>query len=149
MAISSGFKTKVELDLPTDDQIVLDLEELVRLAAKSFVHASSSRIPKFSGQARGTLLNLADSIGAGLKSGPPSISAQQGRKIPAGQSSASGRALSFYQIRTVGTEVEFLWETSVPYFERWGWDASKEGGKAFFQRLDELIDDNPPGFNNG
>lgn len=121
---------------PTYEKIIKeDLREIFEKAAKVFVRVASSRIPKLSNQARGTLLDLADFVGTQLASGP----APRSTRAPRGQSASTGRAQSFYQLDFN----RFEWGTTVPYFEKHDdeeWRAIEAATEAFITEVEFLLD---------
>lgn len=111
-----------------------ELDFIMVQSAKKFVRAASSRIPKLSGQARGTLLNLAGFVGTQLVAGPDPRSI----RAPRGQSFATGRAQSHYSVDWK----HFEWGTTVPYFERHDsaeWEAVEVGLEAFVNEFEFLV----------
>lgn len=120
---------------PDYRQVIKDeLEEVMRLAVKKFVHAASERIPSLSGMARGSLSPLADYVGTQLKGGPDPRSGPP----PKGQSHTRGRALSSFLV----THNRFEWSSDVPYFSRHNrneWQIQRHAIKAFIDEYHEQI----------
>ena len=106
------------------------MTEVIRCTAAKWLRRAA-RIPRVSGQARGTFLPLADASRTSL---PAAIPEKSDRKTP-GQSSKSGRAVGIFQLDFTG----FTYSHDLPYdyIDRWQsiWD------RPFQDAVDNITED--------
>jgi len=93
-----------------DTNIRAAINEVMANAIKVFVDSTASKIPVWSGQARGTLANVADRFGVDLD-----FSNNHSRRVSRYKNPLTGRALSSYKLDYTSGIAYFEWRTSLNY----------------------------------